>query len=271
VRPETRSEAHWFHIVNSHGIVDELLAEPRHEGYTLRLTGHSLGAGTAAILSFFLRHKYAGLKCSCFCPPGCSVSSNMAEECKDYLTSYVLDHDIVPRMSVGSLENLRKGMLDMLARLKVTKFQATHAGPQVDQNMLLHRQDSIPPSKFKEQLDEFLERREEVIALRDVRTVPLYPPGKLVQLVKTADDTPPTGCCSSAAVEVQDTPYMARWAHVEDLSEIILSSHFLDDHSTVNVLREIERTAGVFGLSGPTFTVQQEDTTESRPLWRNQK
>lgn len=198
----------------------------------------------------------------------------MAEECKDYLTSYVLDHDIVPRMSVGSLENLRNGMLDKLARLKVTKFQATHAKPEVGQDMLLHRQDSIPPSKFKEHLDEFLERREEVIALRDVRTVPLYPPGKLLQLVKTtADDTPPTGCCSSAAA-VQDTPYMARWAHVQDLSEIILSSHFLDDHSTVNVLREIERTAGVFGLSGPTFTVQTEESRLSprrASLWRNQK
>lgn len=248
----------------------------------MRLTGHSLGAGTAAILSFMMRGKYPDLKCSCFCPPGCSVSENMAEDCKEYLTSYVLDHDIVPRMSLGSLENLRNDMLDMIARLKVTKFQATHANPQVDKDMLLHREDSIPPSKFKEQLDVFREQRDEAMTLRDVRSIPLYPPGKIVQLVKTADDKPPAGCCSSSAVEEQDTPYAARWAHVEDFSEIIISSHFLDDHSSSNVLRELERTAEVFGLSSP-YTFQEDAlSTENQKhpsgpfrrrvsLWQNYK
>lgn len=185
------------------------------------------------------------------------MSENMAEECKPYLTSYVLDHDIVPRISLTSLENLRNDMLDMIVRLKVTKFQATHAKPEVGKDMLLHRQDSIPPSEFKEQLDEFHNQRDAVMAARNVRTIPLCPPGNIVQLVKTTDDAPLTGCCSSGSVvEDQHSPCAARWAHVSDFAEIIISSHFLDDHSSPNVLKALEDTANVFGLSSP-FTVQE--------------
>jgi hypothetical protein len=87
---------------------------------------------------------------------------------------------------------------------------------------------------------------------RKVRSIPLYPPGKIVQLVKISNDAPPAGCCSaSTAAEEDESPYAARWAHVDDFSEIIISSHFLDDHSSANVLRELERTAQVFGLSSP--------------------
>jgi len=239
-------------------MIDKLLMAPRHARYTLRLTGHSLGAGSAALLSFLMRPKYPNLKCFCFCPPGCTLSADMAESCKDYLTSYVLDHDIVPRISVESLENLRDDMLDMIARLKVTKYQATHAKPQVDKDSLLHREESIPPSNFKEQLNEFRERLEEAKSNRYLRNIPLYPPGKIVQLVKTADDEPRAGCCcSSTATEQQDVPYAARWAQAHDFKEIIISSHFLDDHSSTNVLRELERTAEVFGLSSP-YTIEEE-------------
>ena len=191
----------------------------------------------------------------------------MAEECKDYLTSYVLDHDIVPRLSLESLENLRNDMLDMIARLKVTKFQATHAKPQVDKDALLHRQDSIPPSKFQEQLDKFREKRDEAMTRRQVRSIPLCPPGKIVQLVKTSDDAPPAGCCSaSSTAEVDESLYAARWAHVDDFTEIIISPHFLDDHSSPNVLRELERTAQVFDLSSPyTFEDQQVSSTTNDP------
>ena len=227
----------------------------------MRLTGHSLGAGTAAILSFMMREKYPTLKCSCFCPPGCSVSENMVESCKDYLTSYVLDHDIVPRMSLVSLENLRNDMLDMIARLKVTKFQGTHAKPDIHKDMLLHREDSIPPSRFKEQLDEFYERRQEAESVRGIiRAVPLYPPGKIVHLMKATDDVPKAGCCSSSAIEEQDSPYAARWAHGDDFTEIIISSHFLDDHSSPNVLSELERIAAIFGLSSP-YIIQEDEVS----------
>lgn len=85
--------AEWiYEDLDSHGIVDKLLMSPRCAGYTVRLTGHSKGAGTCAILSLMLKSKYPSLKCSCYCPPGCTVSADLAESCKEYLTSYILDH-----------------------------------------------------------------------------------------------------------------------------------------------------------------------------------
>lgn len=38
--------------------------------YGLIVVGHSLGAGTAAILSFLLRPQYPTLKCFAYSPPG---------------------------------------------------------------------------------------------------------------------------------------------------------------------------------------------------------
>ena len=247
-------------------MVDKLLMAPRHTGYTLRLTGHSLGAGVVAILSFMMKSKYPNLRCHCFCPPGCTVSHDMAESCKEYLTSYVLDHDIVPRISMDSLENLRNDMLDMIARLKVTKLEANRANQNVDKDTLLHRQNSTPPSDFKKQLDKFHERLHEAKGDRYVRSTQLFPPGRIVQLVKTAEEEPQSACCCSRPTvdEDQNTPYAARWAQAHDFKEILISPHFLNDHSTVNVMRELERTAEVFGLSSP-YTIDEVSPTHFHP------
>ena len=39
-------------------------------GYRLVLVGHSLGAGTAAILAILLRDQYPDLRCFAYSPPG---------------------------------------------------------------------------------------------------------------------------------------------------------------------------------------------------------
>jgi len=54
------------HIISSTYAVISVL----QPDYNLLITGHSLGAGVAAILAFLMREKYPNLYCYSFSPPG---------------------------------------------------------------------------------------------------------------------------------------------------------------------------------------------------------
>ncbi|XP_008937956.1 PREDICTED: sn1-specific diacylglycerol lipase alpha, partial [Merops nubicus] len=64
--------------------------------YGLIVVGHSLGAGTAAILSFLLRPQYPSLKCFAYSPPGGLLSEDAMEYSKEFVTAVVLGKDLVP-------------------------------------------------------------------------------------------------------------------------------------------------------------------------------
>ena len=46
---------------------------------------------------FFSYFRYPNVKCYAFCPPGCTVSMNLATECDEFVTSFVVGNDIIPR------------------------------------------------------------------------------------------------------------------------------------------------------------------------------
>jgi len=75
-------------------------------GFKLVFTGHSLGAGCAAILSTMFRPKYPDLQCFSYCPPGCTASIGLSKDCEDYVTSIVVGNDIIPRVKVQNFELL---------------------------------------------------------------------------------------------------------------------------------------------------------------------
>ena len=67
------------------------------ERYELVIVGHSLGAGTAAILAILMQQQFPALHCYAFSPPGGLVSAPCAEETKSFITSLVVGKDVVPR------------------------------------------------------------------------------------------------------------------------------------------------------------------------------
>merc|ERR1712157_443591 len=67
--------------------------------YTLRVTGHSLGAACAAFLAIMLKPMYPGLKCLCYCPPGCCMTAGVATYCEQFVLSFIHNTDLVPRLS----------------------------------------------------------------------------------------------------------------------------------------------------------------------------
>ncbi|KAK3244566.1 hypothetical protein CYMTET_45824 [Cymbomonas tetramitiformis] len=88
-----------------------------HPTYSLRIIGHSLGAGTAALTAYLLRnlppsdplHELlppSKVSAVTFATPAC-MSSEVALSVSSYVTTVVLQDDIVPRTSLHNLEKLQ--------------------------------------------------------------------------------------------------------------------------------------------------------------------
>ncbi|KAJ4956110.1 hypothetical protein NE237_012893 [Protea cynaroides] len=111
----TAEAARWF---LHHEIKTLRKCLKKHEGFRLRLVGHSLGGAAAALLAIMLRKKSSEelgfspdiVSAIGFATPPC-VSKELAESCSSYVSTVVLQDDIVPRLSVASLARLRNEIL----------------------------------------------------------------------------------------------------------------------------------------------------------------
>lgn len=243
--------------LKDHGILEQLLLGDKAEfsGYELRVVGHSLGAGVAAVVATMLKSQYASVRCLAFSPPGCVFSRRLAESCKEYITSYVLGDDVVPRLGLTSMENLRHEVLSLIARIKVPKYvilrPLSRKENVIDANArMLHQSSADIPadSAFWEAVKEF----EEVQKVKKTESGPdiiLYPPGNIIHLFRTTEDK---RCLDlSCALKKRPDDYVAKYAEVDDLQEIIVNAKALSDHQPYRVLAELERVAESFGLSAP--------------------
>uniref|UniRef100_A0A7R9ZAK0 sn-1-specific diacylglycerol lipase n=1 Tax=Pseudictyota dubia TaxID=2749911 RepID=A0A7R9ZAK0_9STRA len=224
-----------------HGILDELLLgeKPRCPNHRLVITGHSLGAGCASVLSLMLRQRFPALQCYAFCPPGGLLTKRLAEVCEDFVISVINDTDIIPRMSHDNLERLRDEAFEVLARIKVSKFNMIRVLRRpcndrylADQNAkLLFPVDEIPnTTEFYAGLETFKAmkktQREHGKAVR----VPLFPPGKIMYLVKTNH-------LLALGFRTMKNKYTPQWAEKTDFNEILLAPTVGNDHS-VDVVEE---------------------------------
>ncbi|GAB2262827.1 hypothetical protein Droror1_Dr00003824 [Drosera rotundifolia] len=108
----TAEAARWFLTHEIGGTIKKSLDE--HKGFRLRLVGHSLGAATASLLAIMLKKKSQKelgfdpdiVHAVGYATPPC-VSRELAESCSAYVTTVVMQDDIIPRLSVASLARLR--------------------------------------------------------------------------------------------------------------------------------------------------------------------
>jgi hypothetical protein len=103
-------------------ILEELAIQ---NGYTVKIVGHSLGAGTAALLGVLLRtgdHDQLRdpkfLKVYAFAPPPI-VDMPTAMNSKSFIFSVVNKADIVPRCSIANLEVVSKILSELAKELEV--------------------------------------------------------------------------------------------------------------------------------------------------------
>ncbi|KAL5964168.1 Diacylglycerol lipase-beta [Taenia solium] len=95
-------------------------ARVRRPCYPLVVCGHSLGAGVASVLAFLLRNCHPEVKAYAYSPP---LGARMARYCKPFVVSIVLGCDIVPRLSIPTLNDLKWRLLSALQDCNVPKYR----------------------------------------------------------------------------------------------------------------------------------------------------
>lgn len=94
-----------------------------HPGYQLVVTGHSLGAGVAVLLGIKLRPTYGNLRVYAFSLPAGLISRDAARLTEAYVFTVGVGDDLVMRLGVDSIENLRTNLLQVLRASKLPKVR----------------------------------------------------------------------------------------------------------------------------------------------------
>mmetsp|Transcript_2186 Transcript_2186/g.3791 ORF Transcript_2186/g.3791 Transcript_2186/m.3791 type:complete len:228 (+) Transcript_2186:1467-2150(+) len=207
-----------------------------------------------------LRGQYPNLRCLCYAPPGGLFSERLATRCRSFVTTYVLNTDLVPRISTQTVERLRDEVLQTIARIKVPKqlvFQIHRGGKKLSElpfglKDLLHDADAIPDSTFKSQLNRFEERQRE--RQQHTSEIPLHPPGKFIHLVKTMSSREQRAFhqgifnCFTCDRFVAQDKYAPRYAAMSDFDDILVSSTLISDHMVETVEQAFMFAAEEFGV-----------------------
>ena len=214
-----------------------------HEGWTLVLCGHSLGAGVATVLSLHLRRAFPDVRVWGIEPPGGLLSTELAQACSAWTVSSIHGNDLIARLSGPCLLKLRRDLVDALARCKVSKFsllaRVTLGARDVEESDVLFpraaREGSIPheATELREAFERFHARQ---VSERPLMAAELYPPGRLLHLRRL-----PTGRRRPSSLA---EAYEARWVTAREIMNqgLLVTNDFFTDHfpdKVVAVLSEL--------------------------------
>lgn len=165
----------------------------RTETFDLVVVGHSLGAGTASILGILLREEHPNLQCYCFSPPGGLLSEPVVEYTKTFTTSIIVGEDVIPRLGLRQLENLRADLIHVLKESEDPKWKTLSCSLVrcCCCCCLPHRLPNHNIQEYKEQkvcarsaVDHTLDN-ERKLSLHH----PLFPPGRIIHIGKEDPDS----------------------------------------------------------------------------------
>lgn len=164
--------------------------------YPIIIVGHSLGAGTAAILAVLLKEIYTNVICFAFAPPGGLISEDVALYSKDFVISIVLGKDIIPRIGLHQMEKLRFDLIKSIKHCNMSKWNI------IFKSCCIGRKDISLEEFVKKFKMNWINNRPSTTALNDEEKAkkisthpndesisltvhtPLYPPGSIIHLVK---------------------------------------------------------------------------------------
>ncbi|XP_015498367.1 sn1-specific diacylglycerol lipase beta isoform X1 [Parus major] len=214
--------------------------------YKLVIVGHSLGGGTASILAIMLRNSFPTLRCYAFSPPGGLLSKSLADYTKHFIVSVIVGKDLVARLSMPNMEDLKRRIVRIVANCNRPKYQILLRGcwyevfggdPDDFPTELDGRnQDALTqPLLAEESL--MVQRSPSYNALEEeshLNSPPQYPhlylPGKIIHIVEESSSR---RLCSS------DIKYTARWSNETVFGSILISPKMITDHMPDVVLKAL--------------------------------
>uniref|UniRef100_A0A669QFJ8 Diacylglycerol lipase-beta n=1 Tax=Phasianus colchicus TaxID=9054 RepID=A0A669QFJ8_PHACC len=203
--------------------------------YKLVIVGHSLGGGTASVLAIMLRNSFPTLKCYAFSPPGGLLSKTLAEYSKRFIVSIILGKDLVARLSMPNMEDLKRRIVRIVANCNRPKYQILLRGcwyevfggdPDNFPTELDGRNDDALTQPLLAEESLMVHRSPSYNALdgeSHLNSPPQYPrlylPGKIIHIVE--ESTGPYRCY---------TKYSANWSNETVFSSILISPKMITDH-----------------------------------------
>mgnify|MGYP001091708985 CR=1 FL=1 len=165
--------------------------------YSLVFTGHSLGAGVAALSAMLMRDRFPTVRSVGFGTP-CVLSLRAAESLSDIVTTVVVGHDIVSRLGLGTMQDLC---------FASNYIATTSADPAA-----FFGADGAPNEVACVKL---------MSTLRGGMTASkLYPPGRVLWVDCHNDAPPIEGARDDSLLQI----------NAETFTELIISSHMISDH-----------------------------------------
>lgn len=192
----------------------------RYTGYKLIVVGHSLGAGTASLITLLVKQERPDIDMHCYAyAPPCVLSPELAMGCKDLITSIALGHDCVPRLSYGSISRLKK-LTSKIMDMKSTSVKRLFLT-------------AVRSGKVSEKLSKEIDQLK--LELVDDIQDRLLPPGTIYHLVKEemSDDTiawVTKAAPNDRAKDVVKKCWRLEQTNVTLFSDIIICSTMFNDH-----------------------------------------
>ncbi|CAL7933804.1 unnamed protein product [Xylocopa violacea] len=212
--------------------------------YNLVITGHSLGAGIGILLAFLLRPRYPFLIVYAFSTPAGLLTREAARAAEEFALTIGIGDDLVMRLSVDSVENLRTAKLMALRMCRLPKYRVVLNGfgymlfgiPEKDLsetwitcNTICCPQVTLPllnegdSNERKENLmydQDFTRRR--------YSKAKLYVAGRILHLTKCESEKPEGK--SKKKKRKKEKKFQMRWAQAEEFTDLLVMPRMLLDH-----------------------------------------